>query len=557
MPESAYLYPDDALGLIPRVFAIEPAGVTIGRHPDNELPLSVDSVSRRHARLERVNEQWMISDLQSSNGTFVNGERISEARALNDGDIITFGKANFTFSKADPASADIQPVTEGSSGLRLVGDDEDSSVILSTQISDGTPYKIATVPRTTEEDLARLNQRLLALYRLSDILRGASQRENIMAALMELVFENLPADRGVALSVAEGTEELSPELYRFREGVEYREVILSKTIIRRVLTERVAVLSRDVRLDNRFQSSESIMASDIRSAMCVPLAGKRSLMGLLFLDSRESHHAFTEDDLAFVSALATDAAMTLENLSLMEENIRQERLAAVGQTISGLAHNIKNILQLARGGTELMDIAIGKKSLDDIKILWPITRRSIDRMQSLTQEMLDFSRQSKPILAEADVNELLNQIAEMVKADERVTSIKIEIQCDDSCGKVHIDTDGLSKALMNLLSNAFDALQSQPDAEIILATESRKGNVLVRVKDNGPGIPTEILPRIFQPFFSTKGNKGNGLGLSMTRKYLEDMGARLDVKSTPGEGAEFVILLPIGGGAFGAGTSQP
>ncbi len=543
MADLAYLYPDACLGLTPSVFPVEPTGVTVGRHPDNLLPLALDSVSRYHARLTRLDDQWVLTDLHSSNGTFINGNRIDAPQPLHDGDTITFGKANFTFG-VQPADADAGAVSDHTSGIRLVGDTEDSSVILSTQVSDGTPYKTATVERTTEESLDRLNQRLLALYRLSDILRGATRRETIIPALMELVFENLPADRGVALSIVDGTEELVPELFHFRKRVENRELILSKTITHRVLTERVAVLSRDVRLDNRFQSSESIMASDIRSAMCVPLAGKGSLLGLLFLDSREASHAFTEEDLAFVSALATDAAMTLENLSLMEEDIRQERLAAVGQTISGMAHNIKNILQLARGSTELMDLAIEKHNFADIKSLWPITRRSIDRMQVLTQEMLDFSRQSTPKLEEANVNELLCQIAEMIKGDERVTSINVKLQCDDSCGRVPIDSDGLSKSLMNLLSNAFDALESQPGAEVLLATENCKGNVLVRVRDNGPGIPPEIMPSIFQPFFSTKASKGNGLGLSMTRKYLEDMGARLDVKSKAGEGAEFIICLP-------------
>ncbi len=543
MVDIAYLYPEADLGLIPEVFPVNPTGAAIGRHLDNDLPLSLDSVSRHHARLVKTGDEWLLTDLESSNGTFINGDRIDAPRPLNDGDIITFGKANFVF-KLDPVSAESEEIIEHTSGFSLVGDDEDCSVILSTQVSDGTPYKSSSIDSATEAQLAKLNKRLLALYKLSDILRGMSQREKILKALLELVFENLPADRGVALAVVEGTEEVIPELFQFREGIENRELKLSKTITHRVLTERVAVLSRDVRLDNRFQSSESIMSSDIRSAMCVPLAGKQSLMGLLVLDIRESLHAFTEDDLAFVSALATDAAMTLENLSLMEDNIRQERLAAVGQTISGLAHNIKNILQLARGGSELMDMAIEKENFSDIRTLWPITRRSVERMQTLTLEMLDLSRTSKPQMAEADINDLLRHIEEMLKADTRVSSINITVNYDDSCVKVPIDADGLSKSLMNLLSNAFDALQSQPGAEVLLATENCKGNMLVRIKDNGPGIPPEILPRIFQPFFSTKGSKGNGLGLSMTRKYLEDMGARLDVKSTAGEGAEFVILLP-------------
>lgn len=545
MPDKAYLYPDAGSELPAGVISVDAAGADIGRGPESGVQVSVESVSRRHARLQRVNGAWLLSDLKSSNGTFVNGEPVTEPRVLRDGDILTFGKVTFTFRTTAAGEDGTGSDKDHTSGLRLVGDEEDSSVILSTQVSDQTPFKTATAEKTAEQHMERLNQRLLALYRLSDILRGASQREHIMASLMELIFENLPADRGVLLQVGDDPNDLEPEMFRYREGVESREFILSRSITRRSVVDRVAVLSRDVRMDKRFQSSESIMASDIRSAMCVPLAGKRHLMGLLFLDTSESVHAFSEDDLAFVSALATDAAMTLENLALVEENIRQERLAAVGQTISGMAHNIKNILQLARGGTELMEMAIQKKNFEEITTLWPITRRSIDRMQALTQEMLDFSRQAEPELSLGDVNKVIRQLAQMVQSDERTQLVELRVDCDDSCGHAMIDEDGLTKSLMNLLTNALDALQAHPHPEVLIGTENQKSNVMIRVRDNGPGIPPDLITKIFQPFFSTKGSKGNGLGLSMTRKYVEDMGGRLQVKSSPGQGSEFLILLPV------------
>lgn len=544
MVEKAYLYPDADQGVDTHAFAVDPGGTDIGRQTRTGLSLPLDSVSRRHAQLKLEDSEWILSDLNSSNGTYVNGKKIERA-ALRDGDRITLGRANLTFHTADSDVLMVPDDKEQSSGLRLVPDEEDSSVILSTQLSEKTPFKSATVEKTTAEHLDKLNQRLLALYQLSDILRGESRRENILNVLMQMIFDNLPADRGVIVRTDDVIDRLVPELFKYREGTENREFVLSSTITRKALEEKVAVLIRDVRIDSRFKSSESIMASDIRSAMCVPLTGKRDLMGLLFLDSRENVHAFTEDDLAFVSALAADAAMTLENLQLVEENYKQERLAAVGQTISELAHNIKNILQLARGGLELMELAIKKKSFEDINTLWPITRRSLERMQALTQEMLDFSRQSKPQLSLGNINVVLRHLADIIQSDSRVSKVTINVECDEECDDVPMDADGLNKALMNLLSNSFDALKRRPDAKVWLITEHHKSHVLIRVRDNGPGIPPEVLPRIFQPFFSTKGSQGNGLGLSMTRKYVEDMGGRLEVNSEPPNGCEFVISLPV------------
>lgn len=546
MAAEAYLYPDASLGLGPTVFAVDAAGTDIGRHSESALCLPIDSISRHHARLEHAGERWVLTDLGSSNGTFVNGERIEAPVELVNGDVIMFGKAELTFrcSGSGCVSHESSRAGDESSGLRLVGDDESSSVIISTKLSDNTPFTSAPVVSEAREHLDMLNQRLLALYRLSDVLRGASRRESIIAALLNLVFENLPADRGVVMRLDEATDQFEPEQFHFRDGLPDKELVVSRTIMRRAVSERVAVLSRDVRADASLQASESMMASDIRSAMCVPLAGKRHLMGLLFLDTREALHAFTEDDLAFVSALATDAAMTLENLELMEENLRHERLAAVGQAISGLAHNIKNILQLARGGTELMDLSIKRQNFEEIETLWPITRRSIERMQTLTQEMLDFSRHTEPELSRGDVNEVVKNLVELIEAEAQKKQVALTVDYAEDCGRPMINADNLQKAMMNLLTNAFDALAGRKDSTVHIVTETRHGHCVICIRDNGPGIPPELQARVFQPFFSTKGSQGNGLGLAMTRKYIEDMGARLELAASSDAGCEFTIIFP-------------
>jgi len=544
MVDEAQLYPDNSLGLGATAYAIPPAGVRIGRHSENDINLPVESVSRHHARLQYAEKHgWTLTDLGSSNGTFINGERIKGSAAIADGDRLTFGKADLRFHctplPGRAPSPGVDPA-EQSSGIRVVGEEESGSIILSTQSSDKTPFATVATP-LPDPRFDHLNRRLVALYRLSDILRGATRRDEIVQALLEVIFESLPADRGVVLKIAHEADDLVPELYYFAEGITERELILSRTIINRAISERVAVLSRDVRVDPTLASSQSLMASDTRSAMCVPLSGKRQLMGLLFLDTREAVRHFSEDDLAFVSALATDAAMTLENLALLEENVRQERLAAVGQTISGLAHNIKNILQLARGGTELMDHAIAKQNIEEIKALWPINRRSLERMQALTQEMLDFSRHTRPRLTPVKINDVVTHLAEMVEGEATRKNIQFHTHLDATCDTVMASEDDLNKALYNLVTNAFDALTGRPDAQVEIITECVRGTPQIRVKDNGPGIPAEILNQVFQPFFSTKGSKGNGLGLSMSRKYLEDMGAQLDVESNPDDGCEFII----------------
>lgn len=542
---TAVLYPEDTPGLEQTPYTVAPEGVFIGRSAEADLFLPADSVSRRHARIEEKDGRWIVTDLGSSNGTFVNGHRIAEATPLADGDTVMFGKATLVFrlEKAAPAEAAPDQTNEFTSSVRIVADDS-QSIVFTTRATDQTPFTASTENQAAE-DVALLNLRLSALYRLSDALRSAKTRAVVVDALLDSIFEVLQADRGAVLMYDADTGKVTPERVKIRSmAAGQQDMVISQTVLRRVLDERAAVLSCDVQADPELQHSESMMASGVRSIMAVPLAGKQRMLGAVVLDTCTRLQAFSEEDLAFVSTLAMDAGLTLENLLLAGEMVQQERLAAVGQTIAGLAHNIKNILQLARGGTELMDMAIEHKNLEEISTLWPITRRSIERMQTLTREMLDYSRPATCHLQLVCLAEIVKTVAEVVQGEAKVRQVALVLENVHQPVRITADPDILTKAMLNLLSNAFDAMAHQPDAVIRMGVSRLHSRTAIVVRDNGPGIPPEDQARVFQPFFSTKGSKGNGLGLSMTRRYVEDMGARLELSSEAGKGCEFRIVFP-------------
>lgn len=548
----AYLYPSPELGLPEPVFELKRRITRIGRHPNNDVSLLLESVSRFHAQIELMDAGYILTDLGSSNGTFLNGERLASPRPIQEKDVITFGRADFIFSlrspeeRADKGDGAPSGKTHTSS-VNIVGDDNAESTILSTKLSvEATPVpgsELVTGPRTDAESLKRATQRLLTLYKLGEVTRSAATREEMLSKVMDLIFQVLPADRGVILTVEPPDEILEPQLVRYRRPGGEKELTISRTIVQKCLEERVAVLSRDAKIDSRFNSSESIIAGDIRSTMCVPMVSKRHVLGVIFLDTRESVRAFTEDDLAFASSIANDLAMNLENLELTQEMIKNERLAAVGQTIAGLAHNIKNILQLAKGGIELMDGAIARSAMDDVSVFWPVVRRGIDRMQSLTQEMLDYSRQTRPELYEANVNDVIEELVASFQRDRVDAGVDIDVELSPNVPPRRIDPDGLFKSLMNLLSNAVDAFEGR-GGRIMITTQYIRDTIYIAVEDNGRGIPKDKQLKIFQPFFTTKGSKGTGLGLSMTKKYIEDMGGTISVESEEGQGTSFTIALP-------------
>lgn len=554
MGTQAFLYPNSELGLAEAVFELKKRTTTVGRHPSNDISLLLESVSRFHARLEDHDTGWFISDLKSSNGTFVNGERVTEARAVNSGDVITFGRADFRFSthalgeaefRAEDSTKPVSMSKTSTSSVNIVGDDQSPSLILSTKLNvDATPLPSPAMfaEEVDVEALRKANDRLLTLYKLTEVIRSSLTRDEVLHNVMKLLFEVLPCDRGVILTLETPDGQFEPQVVRFRDPSKGNDLTISRTILQKCRNDRAAILSRDTKIDRRFSTSESIMASDIRSAMCVPLISKKKLMGVLFVDTSESVRSFSEEDLTFVSSLANDLALTLDNLNLAEENIKNERLAAVGQTIAGLAHNIKNILQLAKGGLELMDGAITKKKPEEVEAYWPVVRRGIERMQSLTQEMLEYSRQTRPELKDVSVNQVIQDTVSSFEKDSMDPGVMLDVQLTENLPSRKIDPDGLFKSLMNLIGNAKDAFDGA-GGNITVSTSREENTIFIRVQDNGKGIPKDKRVRIFQPFFTTKGSKGTGLGLSMTRKYIEDMGGTISVDSEEGRGTTFTITL--------------
>lgn len=554
---SAYLYPSPDLGLPEQHYELKRKTTAVGRHPNNDISLLLESISRFHAKIDQQEIGYVLVDLNSSNGTYLNGERIATPRLLHEGDVVTFGRADFGFSLVAPqdrvqrgaSSSSTAPMLKTpthTSSVNIVGDELSPSLILSTQLNvETTPLPGSEVfkdKRVDFEAVRRSNERLLTLYKLSEVFRSSTSVEEVLNRVMDLVFEVLPADRGVIMLLDGPEGALEPMLVRFRTFQPAQELSISRTIVRKCMSERVAILSRDAKIDARFSASDSILTSDIRSAMCVPLVSKNRIMGIFFIDTKESVRAFTEDDLAFLTSIGNDVAITIDNIQLVEENIKNERLAAVGQTIAGLAHNIKNILQLAKGGIELMDGAISRKKPEDIEAFWPVVRRGIDRMQSLTQEMLDYSRQTKPELVTVNVNDVVHEMVKTFQKDRMEGGVEIKLELADNIPTRRVDPDGLFKSLMNLVSNAVDAMDGM-GGEITISTSFADDTLYLRVRDNGKGIPKDKRGKIFQPFFTTKGSKGTGLGLSMTKKYIEDMGGIISVDSEEGRGTTFTIAL--------------
>ena len=221
-------------------------------------------------------------------------------------------------------------------------------------------------------------------------------------------------------------------------------------------------------------------------------------------------------------------------------------MAAIGQVIAGLGHDIRNMLTSLRGGVYMMDELLRDKQDEDLDSAWEIVRHGQDSIGNLVQDMVNYSKQREPTYAMADINQVVLSAVAFARERAREHSIQVTELTDPTIGMFEFDYQGIERCVMNLLSNAIDAA---PDGHGIVGvsthTSSDGGTVSIVVQDNGDGIPRESHERIFDLLFSTKGARGTGFGLAITKKIVEEHRGRVLLTSDVGAGARFELQLPL------------
>ncbi len=281
---------------------------SMGRHPNNTLRLVDREVSKEHCIVEKVGGNYLLRDLNSSNGTFVNGRKVRELR-LRDGDEIALGNSRLVFHDGGGQAGHTT-----SAGVTVVASAQSMPAFLATVAQmESAEFR----PADKMNDLEALKQDYEKLRIANEFHRMVGMERDLKSLLdkiLKVAFQLLAADNAVVfLASEEGT--LTPQAV-LRRKQDAAEVVVSDTVLKRVTETRSAVLTADAILDSRFSSSESIVAQGIRSAMAVPLLSKGVLRGVLFCDTRERTNAFSEKDLKVLSGIASQAAIALENFEL-------------------------------------------------------------------------------------------------------------------------------------------------------------------------------------------------------------------------------------------------
>lgn len=544
--------------------------------PDNEpqligrsseaLPIDDNAVSRRHAELTPDDAGWYIRDLASQNGTYVNGQRISDRTRLRQGDQVRVGQTLFVFGSSEASGPDV---------VRLVGPGRVDATI-DKALPSVTPPGWSTSGGNDDslilaepEPRAAALDHLRVIYRLTTLLTTrVLDRQELLKSVLDLVFAEFKPQRGCVMITGPTPEApMTPAVIKYREpplDPEDAKIHVSRTILTHAVTHAEGVLSTNAMNDPRFASGDSVQRLHIRSAICSPIRFRERTYGAIYIDSSIANYTFTPEQLALMNAIGQHAGLALSNADLYQHNLQAERLAAVGETVAQLSHSIKNILQGLRGGADVVEMGLKK---DDLKIVnggWAILQRNLARIISLTMNMLAFSRQRRVELDLVHLGALIDECVLLLESQCAAKQVAMIADVDPEMPPVPIDAPLLHQALMNLLTNALEAVRpgegvitirtiyrpaGKPEARQHWGTalphaERSHPEVEILVIDNGPGIPGSKQAWVFEPFNTTKGIRGTGLGLAVAKRVADEHGGRILLESEEGRGATFRIILP-------------
>ncbi len=521
-----------------RTYPVNESPAIIGRNsPD--VPLTDNTVSRRHAELiSKTDDCWVIRDLGSANGTYVNGVKLSGFMDLKQGDQVRCGATLIVFGQKKTGSG----VTVDPVGLQI---DSNGNLIESSIMATTPGLDDSVIIAGPETSSAVGNLRLL--YELSTTINSIFDEEQLLEKVMDIVFDNLPADRGFILLREDESKPIVPVAIRYRDESQKDsgKIAVSHTIVEHAIEKREGVICTNAMRDPRFAKGESVHNFAIRSALCVPIAVRNNVMGVIYVDTTMATNTYAGEQLELLTAIGYQTGLAIENARLYHSGVKAERLAATGETVAYISHGIKNILQGMQSAADLVDMGFHKKKPEMAEKGWKVVKRNQTRVQNLMLNMLAFSKVRKPNKEMAQLNHLVSETVDMLSENAHQKGVGLFSDLDNHLPPIPIDSDGIQQVLLNLILNAFDILESG-EGVITVKTSFNvvKGNALLIVSDNGPGIEQSQLADIFTAFHSSKGHGGTGLGLAVVKKIVEEHGGTVSVDSKSDEGTTFTITLP-------------
>jgi len=418
-----------------------------------------------------------------------------------------------------------------------------------TDVTSNIPQNAAWLDGVSPDELRRIVD---VLYRVHRFIALITNLDTLLARIMEESKQVANAEACSLMLYDPSTQELFFEVALGESGDQdalKREVRLGpgEGIAGVAAQTGKSVNVYDVAQDPRFyRSADDTSHFETHSLLAVPLLDREDLIGVIEVVNKVGGSHFTDADLHVMEIFAGLVATSIANARLIEENLQAERLAALGQAIAGLAHHTKNIITGMSGSVDLIDQGLARNNTEFLERSWPIFKRCTNRIANFVEDMLAFSKMRVPNREPTDIQTVIEDVSQTFWALLSRKKIELIVETSELQGPFHVDPRGIYRCLLNLVMNAAEAVPKIGGSIHISARNVDGPALMIDVADNGPGIPEKDAKRIFDPFFSTKGSQGTGLGLAVCQKIVAEHEGRLSVSRAPEGGALFRIVIPQG-----------
>jgi len=515
----------------------------IGRSPEADLCIDHPTVCAQHAVVVRVGQSVIVSALAATGQVLVN-EREARRSFLQPGDRVRVGSVELTLM--------------GPGHHSFVEDDDETEEFavaeaeLVKRIDLGRPP--AFHPRAAE-----------LLFQLTQILSRPLDEKPLIEAVLDLCLAGLRSDNA-AMGLVDEQGGVTEVASRSRQTGRLPPPCgrLSRSLCAQLVSARVGLVVRDLWVDERFSAADSLVDASVRAVMGVPMVAAGEVVGVLVVTCYSPHTAFSEADLDLLTLLGAHLGLWLrasrvqrrqaEIIEQLERTqahlmattdrlVRAEQMVAAGRVATHAAHEVRNLLQPL---SIVRLLAERHPEDEDVMEITALIEQSRDRVLAVIRELQTSTKgEASSLCPEAmSLGDLIDRTWQLLRHDAVFRDVHLVLPDPGPEIRVHGDMGLLQQVLINLLRNAAQA--TGPGGTVRLRVGVGGQEACLEVEDDGPGVPANLRDRIFEPFFSTKGADGLGLGLDIARQTVRRHGGELRLVDGVGPGAAFRLSLPRG-----------
>jgi len=395
-------------------------------------------------------------------------------------------------------------------------------------------------------------QRIIdTLYRVAGFTKELTDLNRLLTMIMNESERVMESEASSCMLYDETTDELYFEVALGEKAEDIKTMRLKRGtgIAWKCLEENRTLTVNDVQHEKSHYAQADEKARFVtRNLVATPMIDEGQIIGVLEVLNKRGDVPYDEQDAKILSIVAEWAGVAIAKARRIERSIQQQRLAAIGLAVSGIAHHLKNIILAIKGPLGLVRLGIKMQNQQLLNDSLPIMERGSSRMEQSVKEMLDYSKDRQPELELGNIKDLLGEIVEGCRTRAQQARVELRYSPSPDIADSYLDKYRLHDAILNIVGNAIEAHERSPEGAWVEARVRLSQNGarhVIDIQDNAGGIPEEVVKKIFQPFFSTKGSKGTGLGLAVAVKVAQENKGTLSMETKVGEGTTFTFALPV------------